>query len=166
MRRASFLRPVAYDAASMSSLRRFVVPAILLAVLAAACTGDASEVPPTDSGSQSASGQPTDVAPPSFTPGSFRYANAGLQVDLHLDSNTGTMDVDNGSGFALGKPDLYVLDGLTGKHIDGKVLDAQPVADGATASFQVQFPPEVTPKSLGLVILLFGSDNYGAFAPA
>ena len=25
---------------------------------------------------------------------------------------------------------------------------------------------EVTPKSLGLVILLFGSDNYGAFAPA
>ena len=150
----------------MSSLRRFVAPAILLAVLAAACTGDTSEVTPTGSGSQSASDQPTDVAPASFTPGAFRYANAGLQVDLRLDSNTGTMDVDNGSGFALGKPDVYVLDGLTGRHIDGKVLDAQPVADGATASFQVQFPPEVTPKSLGLVILLFGSDNYGAFAPA
>jgi hypothetical protein len=160
IRRASFLRPFAYDAASMSSLRRFVAPAILLAVL------DASEVTPTGSGSQSASDQPTDVAPASFTPGAFRYANAGLQVDLRLDSNTGTMDVDNGSGFALGKPDVYVLDGLTGRHIDGKVLDAQPVADGATASFQVQFPPEVTPKSLGLVILLFGSDNYGAFAPA
>lgn len=150
----------------MSSLRRFVAPAILLVVLGAACTGDGSDVTPTDSGSQSASGQPTDVAPPSFTPGQFKYQNAGLQVDLHLESNTGTMDVDNGSGYALGKPDLYVLDGLTGKHIDGKVLDAQPVADGAQASFQVQFPSEVTPKSLGLVILLFGSDNYGAFAPA
>ncbi len=46
------------------------------------------------------------------------------------------------------------------------MLDAQPVEDGAQATFQVQFPPEVTPKSLGLVILLFGSDNYGAFAPA
>lgn len=85
---------------------------------------------------------------------------------LTLDGNTGSMDVDNGSGYALGKPDLYVLDGLTGTRIDGKVLDAQPIEDGATATFQVQFPPEVTPKSLGLVILLFGSDNYGAFAPA
>jgi hypothetical protein len=59
-----------------------------------------------------------------------------------------------------------VLDGLTGKHIDGKVPDAKPVADGEQTTFQVQFPPEVTPKSLGLVILLFGGDNYGAFAPA
>ena len=85
---------------------------------------------------------------------------------LQLEDNTGTMEVDNASGFPLGKPDLYVLDGLTGARIDGSVLEAQPIEDGATASFQVQFPPEVTPKSLGLVILLFGSDNYGAFAPA
>jgi hypothetical protein len=147
----------------MSTLRRFVLPAILLLAVAG-CTGDGSDVAPT--ASSGASPSPTDAGSTTFSPGSFRYQNAGLQVALQLEANTGTMDVDNGSGFALGKPDLYVLDGVTGDHIDGKVLDAQPVEDGAQATFQVQFPPEVTPKSLGLVILLFGSDNYGAFAPA
>jgi hypothetical protein len=146
----------------MATLRRFVAPVALLAVLGAGCTGEDGSVIPTES--QTSSQTPTAVA--SFTPGTFRYQNAGLQVHLQLEANTGTMDVDNDSGFALGKPDLYVLDGLTGTRIDGRVLDAAPVEDGATASFQVQFPPEVTPKSLGLVILLFGSDNYGAFAPA
>ena len=147
----------------MSSLRRFVAPVVLLAALGSACTGDGGDPPPSDMQSSST---PVESSAPAFTPGSFRYQNAGLQVTLKLDGNTGTMDVGNGSGYALGKPDLYVLDGLTGSHIDGKVLDPQPVPDGEQASFQVQFPPEVTPKSLGLVILLFGSDNYGAFAPA
>lgn len=136
----------------------------MLLLALAGCTGDGSDVTPT--ASSSASPPPTDAGSTAFSPGTFRYQNAGLQVALQLEANTGTMDVDNGSGFALGKPDLYVLDGVTGEHIDGKVLDAQPVEDGAQATFQVQFPPEVTPKSLGLVILLFGSDNYGAFAPA
>lgn len=154
----------AYDAASMSSLRRFAAPLVLLAVLGGACTDDGSGPGPSDTATQSVT--PVDTPPPSFTPGSFRYQNAGLQVALTLDDNTGSMDVDNGSGYALGRPDLYVLDGLTGSRIDGKVLDAQPVGDGEQATFQVEFPPEVTPKSLGLVILLFGSDNYGAFAPA
>jgi hypothetical protein len=145
----------------MSSLRRFVAPAVLLLVVGSACTGDGEgQAPSTTQGSVATS------APPELSPGNFRYQNAGLQVSLNLVSNTGTMDVDNASGYALGKPSLYVLDGLTGKHIDGKVPDAQPVADGEQATFHVQFPPEVTPKSLGLVILLFGGDNYGAFAPA
>ena len=136
----------------------------MLLLALAACTGDGSDVTPTVT--SGASPPPTDAGSTTFSPGTFRYQNAGLQVALQLEANTGTMDVDNGSGFALGKPDLYVLDGVTGEHIDGKVLEAQPVEDGAQATFQVQFPPEVTPKSLGLVILLFGSDNYGAFAPA
>ena len=148
----------------MPTLRRFVAPVGLLLLLGAGCTGDGSSVFST--GTPSSSQTATETVPHSFTPGQFRYANAGLVVTLKLQGNTGTMNVDNGSGFALGQPDLYVLDGLTGKHIDGNVVDAQPIDDGATASFQVQFPPEVTPKSLGLVILLFGSDNYGAFAPA
>ncbi len=148
----------------MGRLRRFVAPVVLLAALASACTGDGggSALSPTQTPSPTA----VETTPAVFTPGSFEYQNAGLQVALKLVGNTGTMDVDNGSGYALGKPDLYVLDGLTGTRIDGKVLDAQPVPDGERATFQVQLPAEVTPKSLGLVILLFGSDNYGAFAPA
>jgi hypothetical protein len=148
----------------MATLRRFVAPMALLAALGAGCTGGGGSA--ISSGPPTSSQTATETAPPSFTPGQFRYANAGLVVTQKLQCSTGTMNVDNGSGFALDEPDLYVLDGLTGKHIDGKVLDAKPIADGATASFQVQFPPEVTPKSLGMVILLFGSDNYGGLAPA
>ena len=150
----------------MSSLRRFAVPAILLVALAAACTGDGGEPTPSDSRSPEASSSPTAAVPTEFTPGRFRYQNAGLDVELQLEANTGTMEVVNDSGFELGKPDLYVLDGVSGRRIDGKILDARPIQDGSQASMQVEFPPEVTPKSLGLVILLFGSDNYGAFAPA
>ena len=86
-------------------------------------------------------------------------------ANIELKTNTGTLVVDNGSGHDLAKPDLYVFL-ATGKRVDGKVTDAAPIADGATQTFQVQFPPEVTEKTVGLVILLFGSDNYGAFAPA
>jgi len=149
----------------MRIVRRFVVPAIVLAAAVTACTGDGSSTVGS-SAPGSSSAQPTDVGSTTITPGHFRYQNAGLQVELQLEGHDGTMEVRNGSGFGLGKPDLYVLDGVTGARIDGKVLDAQPVGDGAEASFDVQFPPEVTPKSLGLVILLFGSDNYGAFAPS
>jgi hypothetical protein len=139
---------------------------LLLSMLGAACTGGDDDATPTDPATPTTSTDPTDAGGTTFTPGAFRYQNAGLVVDLQLEANAGTMDVNNGSGFALGKPDVYVLDGLTGARIEGRVLDAQPIDDGAQATFQVQFPPEVTPKSLGLVILLFGSDNYGAFAPA
>ena len=99
-------------------------------------------------------------------PGAFRYTNAGLVVTLELKTNTGSMQVTNGTDHDLAKPDLYVLDGTTGKQIDGKVISAAPIPQGGKATFQVQFPPGVDDKSLGLVILLFGSDNYGAFAPA
>jgi hypothetical protein len=140
--------------------------ALLALVLATvACTKDSGSAP---SSSGSGSSAPTSVpsTPIVITPGSFRYANAGLVVTLNLKTNVGTMSVDNGTDHDLAKPDLYVLDGSTGKQIDGKVLDAQPIPQGGKETFKVQFPPEVNDKEIGLVILLFGPDNYGAFAPA
>jgi hypothetical protein len=100
-----------------------------------------------------------------ITPGEFRYTNAGLVVTLELHTNAGTMVVDNGTDHDLPKPDVYVIDGTTGEQIDGKVVDSAAVAQGQKATFDVQFPRGVDQKSLGLVILEFGSDNYGAFAP-
>jgi hypothetical protein len=133
-----------------------------VAVFAAAgCTGDGSSAPGTTSPKPTA----TSTTPVVITPGEFRYANAGLVVTLELHTNVGTMVVDNGSDHDLPKPDVYVIDGTTGEQIDGKVVDAAGVAQGQTATFDVQFPAGVDQKSLGLVILEFGSDNYGAFAP-
>jgi hypothetical protein len=134
-----------------------------VAVLAAAgCTGDGSSAPRSTSTTPTAA--PT--TPVVITPGEFRYANAGLVVTLELHTNVGTMVVDNGTDHDLAKPDVYVIDGTTGEQIDGKVADAAAVAQGETATFEVEFPQGVDQKSLGLVILEFGSDNYGAFAPA
>ena len=131
-----------------------------------ACTGDGSSS--TGGGPSGATSAPTatTTTPVVITPGEFRYANAGLVVTLTLKTNAGTMTVDNGSDHDLAKPDLYVLDGSTGKQIDGRVVDPQPIAQGAKQTFHVEFPPEVNDKEIGLVILLFGTDNYGAFAPA
>ena len=148
----------------MSTLRSSVaLPLALLALLATACHGNASQVqsttPPTS--------VPTSKSPTSavITPGEFRYVTPGLLVTLELKTNTGTMMVRNSSGEDLGKPGLYVFD-QSGKRINGKVLAAAPVADGAKATFRVQFPSEVNDKTEGLVVLLFGGNNFGAFAPA
>jgi hypothetical protein len=129
---------------------------------AAACTGDGSSTP----SSTSSAPTETPTTPIVITPGEFEYSNAGLVVTLELKTNVGTMEVNNGTDHDLPKPDVYVIDGTTGEQIDGKVLDSAAVAQGDTATFDVQFPRGVDEKSLGLVILLFGSDNYGAFAPA
>jgi hypothetical protein len=148
----------------MTNLRR-ALAIIILGVAAVGCTDSGG---PSTTGSPPTSTEPTQTsaAPTKITPGEFQWINAGLDVSLTLKTNTGSMSVDNGSDHALGRPDIYVIDGTTGKQIDGKVLDSKPIAEGAKATFSVQFPPEVNDKELGLVILLFGSDNYGAFAPA
>ena len=46
--------------------------------------------------------------------------------------------------------------------VDGTVLDAAPVAAGDTASFDVRLD-DLTVDDIGLLVLLFGADNYGAF---
>jgi hypothetical protein len=136
-------------------------------IVAVACTkGSGSEPVSPSSGGASTHPSPVATTQVPATPGTFRYANAGLVVTLTLKTNVGTMTVDNGANHDLAKPDLYVLDGSTGKRIDGRVVSAQPIPQGGKQTFQVQFPPEVNDKELGLVILLFGTDNYGAFAPA
>ncbi len=152
---------VLYHAASVRRPAKTIALLLLLAAIASACTGSSEPTP-------TRSGEPTDepTVQTSFTPGRFAYSNAGLDVTLDMTGNTGTMKVDNGTGYDLDKPDLYVIDGVDGHRIEGKVLDAAAVADGDTATFDVQFPPEVNEEQIGLVILLFGSDNYGAFAPA
>lgn len=145
----------------MSPVRK-IVACLVVALAAVACTKKAPSVSPsTSSGATTTPSSSVSQVP--ITPGEFEYQNAGL--DVKLDLKTSTMVVDNGSGHDLAKPDLYVFL-ATGKRVDGKVTDAAPITNGAKQTFHVEFPPEVNDKSVGLVILLFGSDNYGAFAPA
>lgn len=150
--------------------RRFVASALGLALLLAACTGDGNGTNDgatngnggTGPGATGDDGGPTPVqtGPPSS--GTYEYANAGLRVVVQIDGNEGTMFVDNGTEHELPRPDLYILDARDGTEIGVDVADPAPVPAGETGTFDVAFEG-IEVRNIGLLILLFGRDNYGAF---
>ncbi|MGZ4150226.1 MAG: hypothetical protein ACXVQJ_09325, partial [Actinomycetota bacterium] len=142
---------------------RFVALVVVVGALAACTTGGGDHATATPSSSAAASATP--VGPERFQPGEYRYGFNGVTASLSLDGATATLDVTNASGADLAAPGLYVIDG-TGRREDATVAADTPVANGADGTFQVTFPADVTLKTIGLVILLFGDSNYGAMAPA
>jgi hypothetical protein len=142
---------------------RAVVPAFMVIVLLAACTGDEEGATGTTA-SRTTSPVPTPAATFTGAPGTgvYEYANEGLVVTVALDGNTGTLEVDNSSEHDLAAPDLYVLDAVDGHEIDGDVLASTPVGAGETSTFDVALD-DITVDQIGLLVLLFGADNYGAF---
>ncbi|HEU4832400.1 MAG TPA: hypothetical protein VFU18_06815 [Actinomycetota bacterium] len=140
-----------------------LVALLCLAIALGACTGG-------DGGSTGATGASTisEVPTPAQTftgaPGTatYEYANEGLVVTVGLDGSDGTLEVANDSEHDLGPPGLYVEDAVDGHEIDGEVADSAPVAAGETATFDVRLDG-ITVDDIGLLVLLFGADNYGAF---
>jgi hypothetical protein len=143
----------------MKPTGRLVALALSAAVAVTACTGDEGGDGPADEG-DGGTGQPTETL--SVAPGAaiYRYANAGLVVTLDLDA--GTLEVENGTGRELPRPDVYALAAADGAQIDGRVIGASPIPAGGTATFDVELAG-IEPDDIGLVVLLMGKDNYGAF---
>ena len=135
---------------------------LLVGVAVVGCTGgdDGSASSTT---SQAATSTAPGVAPPKA--GAYSYANAGLNATVKFGAGAATLTIRNDTGRTLEKPGLYVEDATSGKELDGKVGAAAPIPDGKTSAFKVTFPPEVRPDTIGLLILLIGTDNYGAFVP-
>lgn len=148
---------------------RLVALALAVAALGA-CTGDAEgSTGPTETGATAGTGStgPTATGPTETVtapPGTavYTYANQGLEVTLRLEGLEGAIEVANGTDHDLGAPDLYALDALNGRRVEGEVLDTATVAAGETATFDVAFEAGGA-EAFGLVLLLFGNDNYGAF---
>jgi len=143
---------------------RVLLPALLvLAVVVAACDGGGGAPSNTKTATTSAV-VPTPAETFTGAPGTatYEYANEGLVVTVTLDGSDGTMDVENDSDGAVDAPGLYVLDAVDGHRVDATVLDAAPVGKGDTASFDVRLD-DITVSDIGLLVLLFGADNYGAF---
>jgi hypothetical protein len=147
----------------MKTTRRLAALVVALALLGGACTettssGDGGGSP---QGSESAEGPTVTVTgPPGTTV--YRYANAGLVATMILKGESGTLEIENDTGRALPKPSFYILDARDGSHIDGEVADAAEVPDGRTREFDVSFTG-IEVRNIGLVVLLMGRDNYGAF---
>ena len=142
----------------MKPTGRLVVPVVVLGLALAACTRDDEGNGDGASGASGGTGEPSPTI--SVAPGVYLYANAGLVVTLDLDALT--MEVDNGTGRALPKPDFYVLHATDGAQVDGRVVDATGVPGGETATFAVELSG-IALDDIGLAVLLMGKDNYGAF---
>lgn len=125
----------------------------LLVGLAAACTGASGE---RDGGT----GSPSEPVLRPGNSGVYRYVNAGLVATLDLSKRT--LEIENGTGRALGRPALYVLDATDGHRVDLRVVDPAGIPAGETATFDVELDG-IGRKDIGLVVLLIGGDNYGAF---
>ena len=143
-----------------------LVALLCVAIALGACTGDdAGGNGSTASTGPSATSQaPTPAQTFTGAPGTatYEYANEGLLVTVDLDGSNGTLAVENDSDHDLDAPGLYVEDAVDGHEIDVQVVDSAPVAAGEQASFDVKLDG-ITVDDIGLLVLLFGADNYGAF---
>ncbi len=136
---------------------RAITPALLLALLlsgAAACTSSNGKAPVSPS--------PTLEV----LPGAYVYRAKGIEATFDLSGGSGTLSVFNGTGFPLDDPGVYLLDARDGSRVDAEVIDAAPVPDGETSEFEVAIPDAPEEKHVGMIVLLAGDADLGAFAPS
>jgi hypothetical protein len=89
---------------------------------------------------------------------------AGIEARLTIEGEAATLTVDNETGGPLPRPGVYVLDARDGSRVEWTVVDARAARAGAS-EWQVQRPAVPEPKHIGLVVLVFGGEDYGAFVP-
>ena len=148
----------------VKTTRRFAALALASALLLGACTGGEEnpngQAPTGSTGSQDTGPTPAQTFSPGV--GVFTYENAGLKVTVSIQGTSGTVEVDNGTDNALEELDLYVLDAVDGHEIQVEVQGSAPVAAGDPATFEISLG-KTEVDQIGLLVLLFGKDNYGAF---
>jgi hypothetical protein len=144
---------------------------VMAATLATSCTrstatepgasGTAGSGTGTGNGSESVTPEATATGPPGTAV--YRYANPGLVATMSLDGDSGTLTIENDTGGELPPPGFYILDASTGDRASGEVKDPTVIPNGEMKTFRVSLSG-VGVKDIGLVILVMGHDNYGAFA--
>ena len=137
----------------------------VIAMSAAGCTGNGGTKPSAAPGTTSPPAGPvTSNTRVVFKEGEYRYTFDNIVASLTLHGSNGTLRVQNGSGADVGAPGLYVITG-DDKRYDGQIAGAAPIPNAGDVTVDVTFPPQVTAKTVGLVVLLLGPDNMGALAP-
>jgi hypothetical protein len=142
---------------------------VMAANLATSCTRSTATEPRASGTTGSGTGRGSDTVAPEPTatgpPGTavYRYANPGLGATMRLDGDSGTLTIENDTGGELPPPGFYILDASTGDRVSGEVKDPTVIPNGETKTFRVSFSG-LGIKDIGLVILMIGRDNYGAFA--
>ncbi|MGZ8631130.1 MAG: hypothetical protein ACXWZF_09225 [Actinomycetota bacterium] len=142
---------------------RPVIRAAALAAVAAfalaACTGD--DTPPA-----SADETPTTSPPPVTSADSYVFTDAaGIEARLTLQGDGAILSVVNDTGALLPKPGIFVLDARDGTRSTWTVVGSGPVLEGERVEFTVERTAVPEARHLGLVVMLFGGEDYGAFVP-
>jgi hypothetical protein len=149
----------------------FLTIVMAATTLATSCTRSTGTEPRASgtNGNGTGTGNGGDTVTPEATatgpPGTavYRYANPGLVGTMRLDGDSGTLTIENDTGAELPSPGFYILDAGTGDRVIGEVKDPTVIPIGETRTFSVSFSG-LGIKDIGLVILVIGHDNYGAFA--
>ena len=142
---------------------------VMATTLATSCTRSTATEPHASGTNGTGTGNGSDTVTPEATatgpPGTavYLYANPGLVATMRLDGNSGTLTIENDTGAELPPPGFYILDASTGDRVVGEVKDQAVIPIGEMRTFRVSFSG-LGIKDIGLVILVIGHDNYGAFA--
>jgi hypothetical protein len=136
--------------------------ALSLAAAGASCTGETTTT--TTDASPTGSPLPTVDVPVDFVPGEFVYVNNDVKVSLSWEGGTGEMTIENASGHELGTPGLYAVT-REQTEVPAEIPDAAPIPDGQSVTLEVSFPDSLDAADAGLIAILFGEENWGAFSP-
>ncbi len=136
---------------------RPMIAASLAVAALTACTGD-GDPDPTD-------GPPQTSPPPVTSTDSYVFTDAaGIEARVTIEGEGAVLTVTNDTGASLPEPGIFVLDARDGVRTDWQVLGDGSVPEGE-AEFQVRRPSVPEAKHIGLVVLLLGGEDYGAFVP-
>ena len=131
---------------------------LILAVAVAACTGDKDE--PEPSAKPATSQAPEELV---VEAGTYGYEAYGVKATLKPEGDAWTLEISNSSGDKLDAPGLYALDARDGHQVDATVEGSKPMNDGDSETLNVTWPTDFDDKQIGMIVLLMGDDNYGAF---
>jgi len=113
-----------------------------------------------------ASVSPSTSPAPTLSAEGFLYTSKdGIRALATFERDRGTLELRNSTGAELAAPGLYLLDARTGEVVEAEVTPARPVDDGDERTFRVALAREMPPASIGLVVLLIGDADFGAFLP-
>ena len=99
--------------------------------------------------------------------GGYVYdGDVAIEATLGRDGEAWTLRVANHTGRELGPPGIYGLAADDGRRIDADVSSAAPVPPDGQVELSVTFPGGGSSRDFGLVMLIFGQQNFGPLAPA
>lgn len=129
---------------------------VLLLLSVTACTGG-----PDGPSASNGSGSPSPSLDVSSS--GFLYVGPGIEATFELTGTQGHLVVLNRTGFPLGPPGIYLLDARDGARVPAEVSSPERIPNRETLEFDVTVEGAPERKNIGIVVLLFGGNNYGAF---